>query len=75
MISFLDLSSHPCNRKCKPNKKPMTCIYNFQTKDQYTDKSGRIADGRKRAVLTYNDILPGTNYKIYIDNRTYLTLP
>ena len=53
-------ASHPCDRDCNAtNFEPMTCIFTLVARDQFTDDPRRIADGRLRTVLTYNNQLPG----------------
>ena len=51
---------NPCDRDCTgPDHQPLTCLFSLVARDQFTDDPRRLADGRNRSVLTYNDQLPG----------------
>ncbi len=55
-----DIVVNPCDRDCTaPDFTPMTCNFNLVARDQLTDAPQRMADGRKRTVLTYNGQIPG----------------
>ena len=45
-----------------PNLPPRTCVFNFTAEEQFTANDSNpklMADGRKRAALTFNGQLPG----------------
>ena len=61
-----------CNRPC--DSTPMICQLSLIAKAQYTDEEGRLADGRKRSVLTFNGTLPGPPLYVCEGDTVYVTL-
>ena len=63
---------HPCDRPC--GGESLTCEFSLTSKQQRTDRPGRLADGRHRDVNTFNGQLPGPTLVVCQDDIVEVTL-